>query len=146
MAQPLISPALLILLVALVVMAAGIACVIAGVILYNKSTGSTGICGKCGYSVNQLQSMTCPECGADLREAGIRTTSGGKGALALIVLGCVILFFSCIFIGGGLLFAQRPAPVAPVVQQAKTATPGNPSQPAPPPAQPASPSPQNTTP
>ncbi|MHC5024491.1 MAG: hypothetical protein ACYTGG_11385 [Planctomycetota bacterium] len=30
-------------------------------------------CGQCGYAVAGLQQLRCPECGADLREAGINT-------------------------------------------------------------------------
>ncbi len=30
-------------------------------------------CGQCGYAVEGLESMSCPECGSDLREVGIVT-------------------------------------------------------------------------
>ena len=35
------------------------------------NTGPDSVCGRCGYSVRDLTTMTCPECGADLREVGI---------------------------------------------------------------------------
>src|SRR5437868_14823886 len=30
-------------------------------------------CGKCGYIVRGIATLTCPECGSDLREVGIDT-------------------------------------------------------------------------
>ena len=37
------------------------------------------VCAKCGYGVRGLPSFTCPECGADLREAGIHAP-GSRGS------------------------------------------------------------------
>lgn len=43
-----------------------------------RSRGATEpSCGQCGYAVRGLTTFTCPECGADLREVGIRTPSTG---------------------------------------------------------------------
>ncbi|MHC4991898.1 MAG: hypothetical protein ACYTGC_13055 [Planctomycetota bacterium] len=36
-------------------------------------------CGGCGYAVAGLATLRCPECGADLREVGIRTPSPQRG-------------------------------------------------------------------
>jgi hypothetical protein len=36
-------------------------------------------CGKCGYSVIGLTTMTCPECGGDLRACGIVTPNSPRG-------------------------------------------------------------------
>ena len=42
---------------------------------------STGpVCGACGYSVVGLTTMTCPECGGDLRSVGIVTPHARQGA------------------------------------------------------------------
>ncbi len=32
---------------------------------------SDPVCGKCGYIVRGISTLTCPECGSDLREVGI---------------------------------------------------------------------------
>jgi hypothetical protein len=54
---------------------------------------SGAVCGACGYSVVGLTSMTCPECGGDLRQVGILTPhtprQGGRlvgGALLFTAL------------------------------------------------------------
>ena len=33
-------------------------------------------CGQCGYNVTGLSTFTCPECGSDLRQVGIRSEAG----------------------------------------------------------------------
>lgn len=51
-------------------------------------------CGRCGYIVRGVSQLTCPECGSDLREVGIRpaTASGQPPPNWLIaVLAMVIL-------------------------------------------------------
>ncbi|MBN1343855.1 MAG: hypothetical protein JXQ73_14320 [Phycisphaerae bacterium] len=35
-------------------------------------------CGSCGYAVQGLPTFTCPECGSDLREVGIRTSQEAR--------------------------------------------------------------------
>ena len=62
-------------------------------------------CGRCGYAVHGLESLSCPECGSDLREAGIRMTptarrwpavafAGSASALAilaaLVAIGAIV--------------------------------------------------------
>lgn len=37
------------------------------------SRSATPLCGRCKYTVYGISSMQCPECGADLREVGIRS-------------------------------------------------------------------------
>ncbi|MBT8484290.1 MAG: hypothetical protein HKO59_04405 [Phycisphaerales bacterium] len=47
-------------------------------------------CGQCKYAVAGLETLTCPECGADLREVGI-LTPGALGATWLVpVLTCLL--------------------------------------------------------
>ena len=60
-----------------------------------KSAGPAGemSCGGCGYSVRGLQQLTCPECGVDLRAAGI--TGGGSAAKRTV--GIVLVVFSVLF-------------------------------------------------
>lgn len=43
-------------------------------------------CGKCGYVVRGITSLTCPECGSDLRVVGT-VTEGSKGK---VVAGCLM--------------------------------------------------------
>jgi hypothetical protein len=40
---------------------------------FRRHNLSEPICGKCGYCVRGITSLTCPECGSDLREVGIIT-------------------------------------------------------------------------
>ena len=42
--------------------------------LLRRSAPTDPVCGRCGYNVRGLPTMTCPECGSDLRDVGIRTT------------------------------------------------------------------------
>lgn len=67
---------LIILLFALLVVAG----LIAGIVMW--ATGGSGggqmSCGQCGYAARGLSGTSCPECGADLREVGIRP-SGNPG-------------------------------------------------------------------
>ena len=39
----------------------------------NPRSTDAGRCAACGYSVAGLQSLRCPECGADLRATGIES-------------------------------------------------------------------------
>jgi hypothetical protein len=54
------------------------------------------VCGACGYNVLGLATMTCPECGGDLRVVGIltpRTPRRGLGGLAAAVAFTALLCF-----------------------------------------------------
>jgi hypothetical protein len=46
-------------------------------------------CGKCGYAVRGLPTFTCPECGSDLREAGIVTE--GQSSMPPAVRGWLLV-------------------------------------------------------
>lgn len=53
------------------------------------------VCGRCGYSVLGLGSLTCPECGGDLRAVGIvtpRTPRRGLGFVASAVMLTIAVF------------------------------------------------------
>jgi len=57
------------------------------------------VCGRCAYPVGGLPSLTCPECGADLRAAGI-VPSHTRGRIARPVVLCVmwtIVIWACYF-------------------------------------------------
>src|SRR5688572_23757491 len=58
-------------------------------------------CGSCGYCVIGLETMTCPECGKDLREVGILTpgtakpmSRGGRVFVWTLVSAAPLLIFS----------------------------------------------------
>ena len=72
-------------------------------------------CGSCGYSVQGLPSFTCPECGADLREVGIVTSSTRSpvGPALLVVLWTTILPLPACLISGTLLSVARSSSVQP---------------------------------
>lgn len=63
------------------------------------------VCGKCGYSVIGLTTMTCPECGGDLRVSGIVTPSTPQrgGALAGCCFFTSLLVFIALVVSGALL-------------------------------------------
>ncbi|MBX2851078.1 MAG: hypothetical protein KTR15_04950 [Phycisphaeraceae bacterium] len=64
-------------------------------------------CGSCGYPVRGLNALNCPECGADLREAGIHRPHDGvlHGiGIALTVCCGGILILGCL---GSALFLVR---------------------------------------
>lgn len=63
-----LAPGLLCVLVALVVLSVPLI-----LLLLRRKAPTDPVCGRCGYNVRGLPSMTCPECGSDLREVGIRT-------------------------------------------------------------------------
>ena len=85
---------LLILFVFALLLIGGIVLLVMGVMRLRRGGGGAaegGACGQCGYSVNQLESMTCPECGADLRTVGIKTRGGKGGGVAMVVTGALLL-------------------------------------------------------
>ncbi len=54
-----------------------ITAIVTGILLVWRGSarcGSDGVatCGHCGYATRGLSAMKCPECGVDLREAGIK--------------------------------------------------------------------------
>ncbi len=51
------------------------------------------VCGKCSYPVHGLETMTCPECGSDLRAVGIYTPAMRHrlGPVARILLWTILL-------------------------------------------------------
>jgi hypothetical protein len=88
-------------LVGLVVLVLALGLLVASVIglawlwwrVLHRPKGDLAVCGKCGYGVRGVGSLTCPECGADLREAGI-VTPGRRGMvrpLAFVLLWTVLL-------------------------------------------------------
>ena len=57
------------------------------VLTRRKNEGTSGRCGWCGYSVEGLESMACPDCGKDLRQVGItRAYQLSKAYLILLIV------------------------------------------------------------
>lgn len=66
-----------------------------------RAAGGPMSCGACGYQVQGLQSMSCPECGADLREVGIVPLDTGRGwstPVVLIVIAVVMLVLAVLYL------------------------------------------------
>lgn len=94
---------------------------ITGIVLWSTSSraGSSSemSCGACGYAVRGLTQLNCPECGADLREAGIgRTGSPGRrvtgialtiGCSFILLMGCGLSMF--VFLSAGSPTTYQPA-------------------------------------
>lgn len=53
-------------------------------------------CGKCGYPARGIESLNCPECGADLREVGIVDPNRRRFISKRMLTG--VLYTACIFI------------------------------------------------
>ena len=89
------------MLLVFIVIALLLGCLIAGIVLWSTSgSGGSGemSCGACGYAVRGLTQLNCPECGVDLREAGInKGASVGRRATGMILtigsLSVFLLFF-----------------------------------------------------
>lgn len=74
-------------------------------------------CGNCGYEASGLETFRCPECGADLRVAGIRTTIGQLRARGSVWLACgqwAVIVLLCLF------FALQFQIAAPLVNRSVT--------------------------
>ncbi len=72
------------------------AAVFVGVMIGRRIHGrrvSVPSCGKCGYQVEGLEALRCPECGSDLRIAGINTPSAPRriGPVAAVIIWTILL-------------------------------------------------------
>lgn len=75
------------------------------------ATSENMSCGRCGYAVHGLSDWACPECGADLREAGIKpqgSPGSRRAGIALATVCGVLLLLSCVF-SAALLFWASPS-------------------------------------
>ncbi|MEM9788993.1 MAG: hypothetical protein AAF842_01180 [Planctomycetota bacterium] len=87
------------LLFLIVPVLATLACIAALVALwvfvfrYRPGQGHGSTCGRCGYPVQGLSTMACPECGADLREVGIVSDKqrGRVGPLVFVLAWTLLL-------------------------------------------------------
>jgi len=96
------APTATIALLPLILLLLVVVGLIYGIILWVRGGRSRGdgqmACGGCGYAVRGLESLNCPECGADLRKVGInRGTSGSSGiGIALTIICGGILLLGCL--------------------------------------------------
>ncbi len=110
----------------------------------SKGSGSEfPTCGQCGYAVRGVGSLNCPECGADLREAGIiKPTKSSKAVwivISIAIMGGLLLVILCgglLMVGGSNAPAPMPAPIkvptggsAPATIRSTTPVPISPSTP-----------------
>ena len=125
---------LLILLAMAAAIIAGVVLIVLGLVGRNKpSTTEGGVCGRCGYSVKGLESLNCPECGADLREVGIQHGGSNTGRNVMLILGIVLVGSTTLCCCSGFLLAgyrsvpnvQTPTP-SPAPAPVQPATPTNP--------------------
>ena len=89
---------------------------ITGIVMWTTSgsgKSSEMSCGACGYAVRGLEALNCPECGTDLRMAGIRRGgSPGKRTLGIVL---TFLSLGLILLGCGassFLFMKVQSPTA----------------------------------
>lgn len=77
-----------------------------------KSTQvSGGACGNCGYPARGITTFECPECGADLREAGIVRPGQGGGRAGLIIVTALAYCIGFLIVSSilyGLINSQLP--------------------------------------
>ncbi|MDX1683323.1 MAG: hypothetical protein R3336_09400 [Phycisphaeraceae bacterium] len=73
------------------------------ILLVRGGKGDSMVCGHCDYAVKGLTKMSCPECGADLREVGIQR-EGGRSTLGIcLTVGCGLVLL-LVLAGTGFLF------------------------------------------
>ena len=78
-------------------------------VLRRSGEGDLPTCAKCGYATRGLDSLRCPECGADLREVGIKTPQHrGKVGPAMFVLLWSMLLLMPSFVVSGVLVGVGP--------------------------------------
>lgn len=70
-------------------------------------------CGKCGYPTRGIGSLDCPECGADLREAGIITPAlieavGGGTTGCILPMAWTLGLIAAGFVFDGLVTPRLP--------------------------------------
>ncbi len=91
---------------------------VTGIVLWATSGSSIASaknemsCGKCGYAVRGLSQLNCPECGADLREVGIKRLGSPRRRTIGMVLTiiCGLLLLTCCG-ASGFLFTRVATPV-----------------------------------
>jgi hypothetical protein len=83
------SLALLVLLAVVFAIALGLVAIVL-LMIGRRYSASEPSCGQCGYAVEGLETLKCPECGADLRKVGIVTPQAGRGwrpFVLVVILG-----------------------------------------------------------
>lgn len=126
---------LLILLLVLGGLVLGIVLIVTG---GRKGSAGEMACGRCGYAVRGLEQLACPECGADLREAGIaRGGSSGKRTLGIVLVSlCGFLLLSCCglmaigFLAAGTSVRSAPVQAYPTQQSTPAPQDGSADDPA----------------
>ena len=113
-------------ILALVLLALLLGCVVGLVFLWirvlRNPGGSEPTCGKCGYAVQGLSALTCPECGSDFRAVGIDTPKqrGAVGPAVFVTLWTLLLPMPAL-VAIGIAVAMGPRQT--VSQQNLTLTP-----------------------
>lgn len=85
-------------------------------LLWRSNPTAPGKCGACGYRVADLESMTCPECGHDVRYYGIRAStftvrSARVGAMISWSCLCGLLVLTWGFTGSVMSEHEQPVRV-----------------------------------
>ena len=75
-----------------------------------RNAVSAPSCGRCGYNTTGLASLTCPECGGDLRAVGILTAATSTGRVTFPVAGAL---FTAFWLFTGVLLARVAERVVP---------------------------------
>jgi len=70
-----------------------------------RDMSNGGACGKCGYNVRGIESLACPECGADLREVGITGTVRPRTGLFVGASAVWLFAMSVLALAAGLVLA-----------------------------------------
>lgn len=79
------SVALLIILAVGFAIALGLVAIVL-LMIARRYSASEPSCGQCGYAVEGLETLKCPECGADLRKVGIVTPQSGRGLRPVVLV------------------------------------------------------------
>ena len=107
------TPIFLIILLLALLVGGGI--VVAGVmfLIVKKGKGGKSMmsCGACGYPVKGSATMSCAECGADLREVGIDKPKGNRGMVIAAVVGVAVVGLFGLVCAGWIFTGNSPSAV-----------------------------------
>jgi len=91
-------------------------------VVRSKNAGSNiPKCGKCGYAVRGIGSLHCPECGVDLREAGIVKPDNSNSTVWIVIIAGIVGAMMVCVCSGILIFTARNSVAVPVKTIRRTA-------------------------